>query len=229
MADKDAPEPGHLLLRARPVAVSQLGPRGQLKLGLGGDRDGLLYVPERYSPAAPMPLAVMLHGAGGSAARVFDGLIALAEQRGVILLAPDSRGRTWDVLLGGYGPDVAFIDQALKFVFGRYAVNQATLAIGGFSDGASYALSLGLMNGDLFSHIVALSPGFSAPALRRGEPRIFISHGTADTVLPIDRCGRRLSRLFIAEGYAVRYEEFEGPHTVPPAIGRAAFDWLLGA
>ncbi len=30
----------------------------------------------------------------------------------------------------------------------------------GFSDGASYALSLGVPNGDLFTHIVAFSPGF---------------------------------------------------------------------
>lgn len=38
----------------------------------------------------------------------------------------------------------------------------------GFSDGASYALSLGLPNGNLFSHIVAFSPGFMrAPTLVR--------------------------------------------------------------
>ena len=30
------------------------------------------------------------------------------------------------------------------------------------------------------------------PAVQRGAPRIYISHGTHDTVLPIDRCSRRI-------------------------------------
>lgn len=60
-----------------------------------------------------------------------------------ILLAPDSRGRTWDFILGDYGPDVRFIDRALDHVFKRYNVHPGHIGIAGFSDGASYALSLG--------------------------------------------------------------------------------------
>jgi predicted esterase len=37
----------------------------------------------------------------------------------------------------------------------------ATLAVSGFSDGASYALSIGPANGDLFTHVMAFSPGFA--------------------------------------------------------------------
>ena len=114
-----------------------------------------------------------------------------------MLLVPDSRGRTWDMILGNYGPDVAFIDQALAQTFSRYALNPARLAIGGFSDGASYALSLGLSNGDLFTHIIAFSPGFMAPAQQQGRPPVFITHGTQDRVLPITRCSRRMSVLFV--------------------------------
>jgi phospholipase/carboxylesterase len=29
-------------------------------------------------------------------------------------------------------------------------------------------------------------------------------------------------------GYVVKYHEFDGPHTVPPAIAREAFEWFLG-
>jgi phospholipase/carboxylesterase len=43
------------------------------------------------------------------------------------------------------------------------------VALGGFSDGASYALSLDLTNGDLFASLIAFSPGFiqldPAPAI----------------------------------------------------------------
>jgi predicted esterase len=64
---------------------------------------------------------------------------------------------------GSYGPDVDFINRSLQYVFDRYTVDPARLGIAGFSDGASYALSLGLPNGDLFSHIIAFSPGFMRP------------------------------------------------------------------
>ncbi len=227
MADDEAAVLAKVLLRSRPAPVSADGPRGLLPLGLAQGRDGLLYVPESYAPERPAPLIVMLHGAGGAASRSIDPLIGLAEECGLILLAPDSRGRTWDVVLGGYGPDVAFIDRALRHVFDRYAVSPAHLAIAGFSDGASYALSLGIMNGALFSHIIAFSPGFSVPVVQQGEPAIFISHGTADEVLPVERCGRRLRRILAEGGYNVHYHEFEGAHTIPAAIAREAVAWLL--
>jgi hypothetical protein len=65
-------------------------------------------------------------------------------------------------------------------------VDPTRLAVGGFSDGTSYALSLGLTNGDLFSHVLAFSPGFAVPARRRGRPRLFLSHGARPGAA--DRC-----------------------------------------
>jgi len=46
-------------------------------------------------------------------------------------------------------------------------------------------------------------------------------------VLPIDQCSRRIVPMLRRAGYDVRYDEFEGGHTVPPAIASAAVDWLL--
>ena len=150
-----------------------------------------------------------------------------ADASGLLLLAPDSRQQTWDVVVSGYGPDVAFIEHALVRTFHRYAVDPAHLAIGGFSDGASYALSLGLTNGDLFTHIIAFSPGFMAPAGRRGLPGIYISHGTQDRILPVERCSRRIVRQLNREGYSVHYHEFDGPHTVTQPIAREAVAWFV--
>jgi len=101
------------------------------------------------------------------------------------------------------------------------------MALGGFSDGASYALSLGLTNGDLFTHVIAFSPGFMAPAHQVGAPRIYISHGIHDAVLPIDRCSRRLVPILERAGYDVKYHEFDGPHTIPPDIAREAVEWFV--
>jgi len=227
----DASLQGQLTARpAPPTDRGSIGPSGLQPLGLGNgsDRDGLWYVPPGYRADRPAPLILMLHGAGGTARSGLAPFLSLADAAGAILLAPDSRGRTWDVILDEYGPDVAFLDTALTQTFARYAIDGSHIAAEGFSDGASYALSLGLTNGDLFTHVIAFSPGFAAPATRRGMPHLCVSHGTRDAVLPIDQCSRRLVPQFKRAGYDVRYTEFNGPHTVPPEIASDALTWFLG-
>jgi phospholipase/carboxylesterase len=212
-------------LRARPVGAYRTAPVGPPP-PVPERGDFLLGVPTTYRPGSPAPLTVMLHGAASRAEDVSVLLEGLAERLGVILLAPNSRGYTWDVLLGRYGPDVAAIDRVLAWTFSSYAIDPARVAIGGFSDGASYALSLGLTNGDLFSHVLAFSPGFAAPARRVCSPRVFVSHGTRDAVLPIDRCSRRIVPALQRAGYDVAYREFDGGHAVPPEIVHDAANWF---
>ena len=222
--DKPRVAPGRLAVR--PAAPKLAPVIGRSSLGLATGRDGILYVPNTYNPNSPAPLVLMLHGAGQSAEIGIRPFLSLADASGAILVAPDSRGTTWDFLYGPYGADVAFIDRALTHVFERCAVDPARMVIEGFSDGASYALSLGLTNGDLFSRIVAFSPCILAPAANVGRPRIFISHGTEDRILPIDNCGRRLAAYLASAGYAVEFHEFTGPHTVPVEMARSAMEWI---
>ena len=150
-----------------------------------------------------------------------------AEENSVLVLAPDARGATWDLIQQGYGPDVAFLDRALEEVFRTYAVDPERIAIAGFSDGASYALSLGLQNGSLFRDILAFSPGFAAPSQTEDQPRIFISHGQQDTVLPIGHCGERVAAVLKQSGYDVDYRAFNGGHVVPAEMVTAAFARFL--
>ena len=156
--------------QGRLTARPSHGPRSHFTAGLeqlrvDGGTGGLLYVPAGVRPERPAPLVLLLHGAGATAQHGLNLLIGQANDAGPVLLALNSQGETWDLLLGGYGPDVARMDQALAETLQRLPVDPACLAIGGFSDGASYAVSLGLTNGDLFSHVLAFSPGFAA---RRG-------------------------------------------------------------
>jgi poly(3-hydroxybutyrate) depolymerase len=141
-------------LTARPLENVTTSVTGTQPLGLDRARDALLQVPAT-STAAPLPLLVLLHGAGGSGERLLRRFAALAEASGVAMLAPDSRDSTWDGIRGSFGRDVAFLDRALERVFATVAVDRARIAVGGFSDGATYALSLGLINGQLFRHVVA--------------------------------------------------------------------------
>lgn len=228
MAGKNARTEGRL--RARPaVGSSGTGPIGLRPLVLPAARDGYLYVPATYRAIRPAPLVLLLHGAGEDAR---DGLALLREQAdeaGLVLVAPNSRGPTWDVIVGRgrYGPDVTAIDRALEQTFSRYTIDPSRVAVGGYSDGASYALSLGITNGDLLTHVLAFSPGFVMPGGQRGYPRIFVSHGTRDRWLPIDRCSRTIVPQLEHAGYDVRYQEFEGGHVVPPYLAREAVDWFI--
>lgn len=213
-------------LLARPHGPTGTAAPGLHELGLGKGRDGLLYIPKGYRADRPAPLAVMLHGAGGTASGALRPFQQLADGAGLILLAPDSRGRTWDIILGSYGPDIVFLDRALELAFSRCAVDPKRIAVEGFSDGASYALSLGITNGDLFSHVIAFSPGFLVPKEQRGMPRLYISHGKEDRILSIDACSRRLVPRLRGAGYDPLYREFDGPHTVPEEIAREALEWF---
>lgn len=215
-------------LTARPGAPGeQAAPAGTHRLGVGPGHETLLHVPRGYRPGEPVALAVLLHGAGGTARLGLELLQSLADEAGLLLVAPRSQGPTWDVIAGGFGPDVRTIDRALAHVFERYEVDPGRVAIGGFSDGASYALTLGLANGDLFTHVLAFSPGFAAAPVQVGMPRIFLCHGTQDRVLPIEQCGRWLAKELGHGGYAVHYQEFDGPHVVPDEQRREAVRWWL--
>lgn len=172
---------------------------------------------------------VLFHGAAQFAARSLEFLQAPAEAAGVALLVPQSLGRTWDVIEGGFGPDVRSVDEALRRVFEQIEVDPTRLASAGFSDGGSYALSLGLVNGDLFSHLLGWSPGFVSAPVEHGHPPVFVSHGTRDEILPIDRCSRRLVPRLREGGYDVTYREFDGPHLLPAEIAEDSFRWFVGA
>src|SRR5215212_12215195 len=169
-------------LRSRPErATAEAAMVGLHAPGSEADpADGYLYVPAGYRKETPSPLVLLLHGAGEDAR---DGLAQLrgqADEAGLILLALGSRGPTWDLIMGRgrNGPDIAAIDRALGHAFSSCAVDPARVGVSGYSDGASYALAVGLANGDLFSHVIAFTPGFLAPTDQRGAPRVFVSHGT---------------------------------------------------
>jgi len=217
-------------LAARPGTPTRSPVKGSVQdLGLGSARDGYLYVPERYVEDVAMPLFVALHGAGGQG-RDWQSYPVRADAHGFAILAPDSRGRTWDIVTGSFGPDVRFLDDALAHTFDRVRVDPARIVLGGFSDGASYALSLGVANGDLFSHLIAYSPGFMSPGRPlTGRPPIFVSHGRQDSILPFAYTRDNLVPSLERSGYDVTFHPFEGDHGVPSDVSETALSWFLGA
>ncbi|MEA1676452.1 alpha/beta hydrolase [Nitrospirillum sp. BR 11163] len=238
---RPAPADDLVHLTARPpVSPATVAVRlGPLRLG-----DGVVYAPKSYQPGQPLPLLVMLHGASQRGADMVLRLAQVAEARGVLIAAPDSGDYTWDMLAARkretderwgprYGNDPARIDAFLALVFVRYAVDPARVALAGFSDGATYALSLGPENLGLFHTLIAFSPGRIAPPHGRadtgdGQARVFISHGKADRVLPLEETARTTVPALRRRDFQVEFLVFDGGHAMPPEVVDGAFDWWLG-
>lgn len=185
-------------ITARPGSGGGNCTTGVSALRLGGGRSALMRVtPGRAGNSRALLLA--LHGAGGSAG---GGLWAFREglrAPGLVLVAPASESRTWNPF---YGSDLDSMNRALKRAFARCRIDPRRVAVGGFSDGATTALTVGLLNGDLFRAVMALSPGGVQATQPVGKPRVFVAHGTRDTVLPI-RQSDTVVRQLRSFGYAV--------------------------
>ena len=144
----------------KPVPPTGTVQAGDVALGLSSSRDARLYVPSSYDASKPTPLVLGFHGAGGSGNGWLNSTRVMADAHGFVILAPDSRGVSWDAIRGEFGADIDFVNTAIAATFERVNVDSARMAIAGFSDGATYALSVGLANGDFFPKVIAFSPGF---------------------------------------------------------------------
>jgi predicted esterase len=219
-------EAGRLKARLQP-ARRTLTP-GEHVLADDDGRRSVLFVPSTYDAAKPAPFLLALHGATGSGDAMLVGTRPAAEKHGVIVLAPSSRATTWDAIRGPFGVDFARVDQMLGDVFGQCAIDPFHVGISGFSDGGSYAISLGIINGDLFTHAIGHSAGFIIPGSAHGRPKIYLSHGRQDHVLPIDQCGRRIAAQLTRQAYVLRFDEFDGGHRASQELRETAMQWFLG-
>ena len=146
----------------------------------------------------------------------------------MIILAPESRGGTWDGIRGSYGPDIEFLNRALAHTFDWLAVDRRRLAIGGFPmalrmDCPSVSPTATSLRTSSRARQASPSPARCAAVRESSCPT------ARPTILPISSTSRRIVPELEKLGYTVTYREFDGPHTVPPAIARDGFAWFTGA
>ena len=221
---------GHLIFQPKAASGKPL-PAGLHQLsascGVLGERATMLYVPTDLDPSKPVKLLVMFHGAGGSAEKVRPEFQSFAENHKFLLMLPQSTYQTWDLTIGGNGPDLEKLDKALTEVNTYFTIDSRHFGFCGFSDGASYSLSIGLSNGHILSHIIALSGGFMNLYVPRGKPRVFIAHSPEDEQLPMNTSGLFHYKELKNNGYDVIFHEFHGRHQIHPPVVKAALDFFL--
>ena len=197
---------------------------GVHELTLGNGQPARMHVTPGNGERA---LIVALHGAGGTPSGAIEAFSGAWDEPSLVLIAPASKGQTWSILRSEQDLDLESVNLALAEAYERCTIDRRRIAVGGFSDGATYALSLGVSNGDLFPAVIAFSPGGIVAGEQRGLPRFFVSHGTLDSVLPIGRAGDAVVRKLRQAGYPVTYRRFRGDHEVSTAISKQAVRWFL--
>jgi phospholipase/carboxylesterase len=191
-----------------------------------------LYVPEAWDGRASMPLVVALHGGSGHGRDFLWSWLREARGRGALVLSPTAQGRTWSIM-GGGDIDAESLKRAIESIAVRYPVDRSRVLLTGMSDGATYALLLGLRDGPPFTHLApacgVLHPMLFAEGLAPAQGRpIYLIHGVLDWMFPVQvaRMGRD---ALLAAGARVVYREIEDlSHTYPRDENPRILEWLMG-
>ena len=228
-----------------PEPVDEL-PTGLVWVERGAQR-AVLFTPDEIDPGRRYPLLAVLHGAGRQDELLMKAYRDEAERRQALFLVPRSHGMTWDLIEhavargatqpGGVAPsgrpDLDFLEYAYDLIFRRYPVDAERLALLGYSDGASYALSVGLSNPELFRAVMAWAAGFVAienEAAAPGTPRpaVLIEYGTHDELFPFEQVAVPMREQLEAFGCAVTFRIDQGGRHWPSGqFQDEALDWFF--
>jgi phospholipase/carboxylesterase len=232
-------EPGHraddaLVARLRAGALRDDGVRAGV-LHADNEREARggfsVYVPESWDGRTAMPLVVALHGGSGHGRDFLWSWLRDARARGVLVLSPTARQRTWSIM--GEDVDAEPLHQMVESVAARYAVDRTRVLLTGMSDGATYALLCGLREGAPYTHLApacgVLHPMLLASGdLARAKDRpVYLIHGALDWMFPVATAQLARQALTVA-GARLVYREIEDlSHTYPRDENPRILDWLL--
>jgi phospholipase/carboxylesterase len=213
-------------LDSRPSGSPLLLATGETRLTVAGTRL-VAYLPVSAAGLMSIPMFVFLHGGNGNLEPFVTAFKPFCDTAGVMLLAPYAANTTWDGIHGPIGRDRDGIDTALLWAFNRVPVDPARITMSGFSDGGTYALGMGLANGDLFTRLAIFAPGFVLPVVPVGLPPVMVAHGNTDAVLSFPYTRDVIVPELTSRGHTVDFREFAGGHAVPLSIAQEQFD-LIG-
>ena len=215
-----------------PGRVLNAPPEGLAKIS-NGTTHAFLLTPPVIDPERRYPLLTVLHGAGRQDELLCKGYRGEAAARDCLFMIPRSTDFTWDLLTGANRPDLDFLEQVYAGIYARLPVDPDRQALIGYSDGASYALALGLSNPRRFRAVMGWAAGFVAIDTRLigpddPKPRILLEHGTHDVVFPFEQVCAPNVELLRRLGYEVDLRVDEGGiHWPSPAFQTTALDWFL--
>jgi phospholipase/carboxylesterase len=198
-----------------------------------GECRAVLLTPDEIDPETNYPLITVLHGAGRQ-----DEMLARAcrdepEKRQALFLIPRSKLPTWDLIVSEERADLDFLEYAYDLIYRRYPIDAFRQALLGFSDGASYGLSIGLSNPRMFRAIMAWAAGFvtvDRTFLHDDDPKpdLLLEYGTHDPVFPFEQIAVPMRESLEKADYRVEFRVDEGGRHWPSGdFQPEALDWFF--
>lgn len=221
-----------LRIRHKEVEVrDEISPVGEVPIEWGEHR-AVLLTPSEIDPDRRYPLITVLHGAGRQDEMLVKVCRGEPEARNALFLVPRSIQPTWDLIVGGGRPDLDFLEFAYDLIYRRYPVDERRQAMIGYSDGASYALSIGLSNPNIFRAVMAWAAGFVAydySFVKEDDPKpeLLLEYGTHDEVFSFQQVALPMRASLEEAGYRVEFRVDEGGRHWPSGyFQREALDWF---
>jgi polyhydroxybutyrate depolymerase len=172
------------------------------------ERTYLLHVPPQYDRANPVPLVLMLHGFGGTAANAIreTGWSAKADRESFIVVYPQAtrpdekappnlrtNGTAWNDGSGRFHSsernidDVAFIRAVIERTQKEFSIDAKRVFVTGFSNGGSMTFRIGNKLADIVTAIAPVASASWADALApsRKISMLYIT-GTKDPLNPLE-------------------------------------------
>jgi len=222
-----------LRIEHKPMEVrDEPSPTGHVSIERGESR-AVLLTPSEIDLAKRYPLITVLHGAGRQDEMLVKACRDEPEKRDALFLVPRSLLPTWDLIASPERPDLDFLEYAYDLIFRRYPVDAERLGLLGYSDGASYALSVGLSNPELFRAVMAWAAGFvaienEAAAQDTRRPAVLIEYGTHDELFPFEQVAVPMREQLEAFGCAVTFRVDQGGRHWPSGqFQDEALDWFF--
>jgi predicted esterase len=209
-------------------------PTGFVQIEHGLSR-AVLLTPEEIDPELRYPLITVFHGAGRQDEMLVKACRDEPEKRQAFFLVPRSVEPTWDLIAGTGETDLEFLEYAWDLIYRRYPVDEKRQALLGYSDGASYALSMALSNPGFFDAALCWAAGFvvvdrSALDDQGRKPRLYLEYGTHDPLFPFEQIALPMRENLLAAGYEVEFSVDEGGRHWPSGTFQGeALDWYFAS
>jgi polyhydroxybutyrate depolymerase len=200
-----------LFFKRTSTAAGSIAPKGHQAhtIAINGlKRSYLVYVPADCRDQKNLPLVVMLHGMGGTAAAAVNemGWSTKADEEGFIVVYPNAsrpdptrppslsrNPQAWNDGSGRFHAgeqnvdDVAFVQTLINQSIEDYEIDPERVLVTGFSNGASMAFRVGA---EVSDRVTAIAPNagtcwIEPIELSRGVSLCYMT-GTADTLNPME-------------------------------------------
>lgn len=160
----------------------------------GRPRSYLVHTPPPSSKPKHLPLVLVFHGGGDSAAGIekLTKFSALADREEFLAVYPEALDHHWN---DGRKPnpsvdDVAFVRELLRVTERRYHADPSRIYATGFSNGAIFCHLLAEKLSGQIAAIAPVSGGIAEPFASGFKPKhpvsVFIIHGTSDPIVKYD-------------------------------------------